>query len=218
MSQELLASMPINIGNFNSATSLLNYAPGVNGSSAFGGDSSYGNSLLIDGVDTRDPEGGSAWVFFNFNIVEEVQVGGIGAAAEYGGFSGAVVNTITKSGGNMYSGLFEARHTNDGLASDNIPEDALELNPALGNTNVLTKLNDYTVQLGGPLAQGQGVLVGQRPALRVRAGSGWIANDPHRGEPQVQRQAHVPGHAQRHADRQLPVRQLQRHGPARVPG
>ena len=86
---------------------LLNYAPGINGASAFGGDASYGNSLLIDGVDTRDPEGGSAWVFYNYNIVEEVQVGGVGAPAEYGGFSGAVVNTITKSGGNRYSGLFE---------------------------------------------------------------------------------------------------------------
>jgi hypothetical protein len=153
LSQELLANMPINMGNFNAATSLLNYAPGVNSSSAFGGDSSYGNSLLIDGVDTRDPEGGSAWVFFNYNIVEEVQVGGVGAPAEYGGFSGAVVNTITKSGGNSYSGLFEYRHTNDGLASSNISDENLELNPSLGNANVLKKLNDYTVQLGGPFSK-----------------------------------------------------------------
>ena len=97
LSSDLLQNMPINMGNFNAATSLLNYTPGVNGGSGFGGDASYGNALLIDGVDTRDPEGGSAWVFFNFNIVEEVQVGGLGAPAEYGGFSGAVVNTITKS-------------------------------------------------------------------------------------------------------------------------
>ena len=58
-------------------------------------------------MDTRDPSGGSAWVFYNFNIVEEVQVGGVGAPAVYGGFSGSVVNTITKSGGNRYAGLFE---------------------------------------------------------------------------------------------------------------
>lgn len=153
LSQDLLANVPINLGNFNAATGVLNYAPGINSSSAFGGDSSYGNALLIDGVDTRDPEAGSAWVFYNFNIIEEVQVGGVGATAEYGGFSGAVVNTITKSGGNRYAGLFEIRHTNDGLAGDNVPDDYLELNPSLGSPSVITALNDYTVQLGGPFSK-----------------------------------------------------------------
>jgi hypothetical protein len=153
LSQGLLSSMPINMGNFNAATSVMNYTPGINAGSAFGGDSSYGNALLIDGVDTRDPEAGSAWVFYNYNIIEEVQVGGVGAPAEYGGFSGAVVNTITKSGGNMFSGLFEIRHTNDGLASDNVSDENLKLNPSLGTPSVITKLNDYTVQLGGPFSK-----------------------------------------------------------------
>lgn len=150
LSHELLANMPINIGNFNTATSILNYAPGVNNGAAFGGDGDYGNALLIDGVDTRDPEAGSSWVFYNYNIIEEVQIGGVGAPAEYGGFSGAVVNTITKSGGNAYSGLFEVRHTNDSLAGDNVSAENIKLNPNLGDPSVLTKLNDYTVQLGGP--------------------------------------------------------------------
>ena len=153
ISQELLANIPINIGNFNAATNLMNYTPGINGGSAFGGDSGYGNALLIDGVDTRDPEAGSAWVFYNYNIIEEVQVGGVGAPAEYGGFSGSVVNTITKSGGNRYSGLFDIRHTNDSLAGDNMTEEYLELNPALGSPNVMTSLNDFTVQMGGPLVR-----------------------------------------------------------------
>jgi hypothetical protein len=153
LSQDLLSNMPINIGNFNSAVSLLNYTPGVNSGSGFGGDASYGNALMIDGVDTRDPDGGSAWVFYNFNIVEEVQVGGLGAPAEYGGFSGAVVNTITKSGGNKYAGLFEIRHTNDNFAGKNVSDENLVLNPALGNANILKKLNDFTVQLGGPFVK-----------------------------------------------------------------
>ena len=65
----------------------------------------------MDGVDTRDPDAGSAWTFFNFNIVEEVQVGGLGAPAEYGAYTGAVVNTVTKSGGNRYQGLFDVYWT-----------------------------------------------------------------------------------------------------------
>ena len=64
-------------------------------------------ALLIDGVDTRDPSGGTAWTFYNYNIVEEVQFQGIGAPAEYGAFTGAIVNTITKSGGNRFAGLFD---------------------------------------------------------------------------------------------------------------
>ena len=153
ISQELLANIPINIGNFNAATSVMNYAPGINGGSAFGGDSGYGNALLIDGVDTRDPEAGSAWVFYNYNIIEEVQVGGVGAPAEYGGFSGSVVNTITKSGGNRYSGLFDVRHTNDSLAGDNMKKEYTDLNGSLGSPSVITKLNDFTVQMGGPLSK-----------------------------------------------------------------
>jgi hypothetical protein len=153
ISQDLLGSMPLNIGTFNVATQLLDKMPGINNNSAFGGDSSYGNALLIDGVDTRDPEAGSAWVFYNYNIIEEVQVAGLGAGAEYGGFSGAVINTITKSGSNRYSGLFEGRFTNKDLASKNITDEQLKANPALGNSDVLKKLTDYTVQLGGPIAR-----------------------------------------------------------------
>ena len=47
------------------ATGLLNAAPGINSSSGYGGQASYGNALLLDGVDTRDPEAGSAWTFFS---------------------------------------------------------------------------------------------------------------------------------------------------------
>jgi hypothetical protein len=151
LSSDLLQNMPINVGNFNAAAGLLNYSPGVNSGSGFGGEASYGNALLIDGVDVRDPEAGSAWVFFNYNIVEEVQVGGLGAPAEYGGFTGAVVNTITKSGGNKYSGLFEGRYTGKDLGGNNISSENLKLNPALGSSAKMTKLTDYTVQMGGPV-------------------------------------------------------------------
>lgn len=133
------------------ATGLLNAAPGINTSSAFGGQGSYGNALLLDGVDTRDPEGGSAWTFFNQNLIEEVQIQGLGAPAEYGGFTGAIINTVTKSGGNAFSGLFSMRYTNDDLASSNVSAAQLEANEDLGSSAVQKKLQDYTVQMGGPI-------------------------------------------------------------------
>lgn len=148
LSAELLDTMPI---YSSTSTGLLNYAPGINNSSAYGGQGAYGNALLMDGVDTRDPEGGSAWTFFNQNLIQEVQIGGLGAPAEYGGFTGAIINTVTKSGGNLFSGLFTMRYTKDSLASDNITQDMLTENPGLGESAITKKLVDYSVQLGGPL-------------------------------------------------------------------
>jgi Carboxypeptidase regulatory-like domain len=148
ISQDLLFSMPIS--RTNAAVNMLNNAPGVNSGSAFGGPANAGNALLLDGVDTSDPEAGTAWTFFNYNIIDEVQVGSLGQPAEYGGFTGAVVNTITKSGGNRYSSLFEYRYTEKGLRGDNITDEIKTQNPTLAASGV-DKLNDYTVQLGGPI-------------------------------------------------------------------
>jgi hypothetical protein len=149
ISQALLFSMPIS--RTNAAVNLLNNAPGINGGSAYGGGANTGSALMLDGVDTRDPEGGSAWTFFNYNIIEEVQVGGLGAPAEYGGFTGAVVNTITKSGGNRFSTLSEMRFTNKSLSGNNIASAVSKANPSLAQAAIIKKLTDYTVQLGGPL-------------------------------------------------------------------
>jgi hypothetical protein len=148
ISNEMLQLTPI---YSSTSTGLLNYAPGINNSSAYGAQASYGNALLMDGVDTRDPQGGSAWTFFNQNLIQEIQVGGLGAPAEYGGFTGAIINTVTKSGGNAFTGLFSLRYTNDSLASSNLSQSVLTANPSLGESAVTNKLMDYTVQMGGPL-------------------------------------------------------------------
>lgn len=149
LSQDLLFNLPIRPNN--AAVQLLNYTPGINNGSAFGGDSDTGNALMLDGVDTRDPEGGSAWTFFNFNIVDEFQIRGLGAPAEYGAFTGVVVNTITRSGGNQWSGLFDAVYSDTGLGSDNTTAQITSENPALADPAIVTKLFDFTTQLSGPI-------------------------------------------------------------------
>jgi len=151
LSQDLLFNMPIRQGN--TATNLLNFVPGINNGAAYGGDSDSANGLLIDGVDTRDPSGGTAWTFYNYNIVEEVQVQGIGAPAEYGAFTGAIVNTVTKSGGNRFQGLFDAIYTKDSLAGENVSAQTLVANPALGDPAKIENLTDVTAQLSGPIIQ-----------------------------------------------------------------
>jgi hypothetical protein len=149
LSQDLLFSMPLSHNN--PAVSILQYFPGVNDGSAFGGASDGANSLMLDGVDTRDPEGGTAWTFYNYNIIDEVSVGSLGQPAEYGGFTGAVVNTITKSGGNRFSALSEIRWTNNSLASNNVPADVIAKNATLATPAQVLTMKDFTVQLGGPI-------------------------------------------------------------------
>jgi Carboxypeptidase regulatory-like domain len=155
--QALLFQMPLS--RTNAAVSLLNYSPGVNNGAAFGGAAGASNALLLDGVDTRDPEGGGAWTFFNYNIVEAVEVGGLGAPAEFGGFQGAVVNSITKSGGNAFSSLFEYRYTGKDLRGDNLTSEIKRENPSLRASGV-DRLDDYTVQLGGPLKRDKAFFFG----------------------------------------------------------
>jgi outer membrane receptor protein involved in Fe transport len=145
ISQDLLFNLPLQ----RFAPDLLNYAPGINNDSAYGAGSGN-NALLIDGVDTRDPEGGTAWSFFNFNVIEEVQLQGLGAPAEYGAFTGAIFNSITKSGGNDFSGLFDANYSRASFSSDNISSAVKQANPTV-EPSVTTNFLDWTAQIGGPL-------------------------------------------------------------------
>jgi hypothetical protein len=83
-------------------------------------------------------------------VIEEVQVQGLGAPAEYGSYTGAVVNSITKSGGNAFSGLFDLNYSTESLAGDNISSELLAVNPTLQATQT-TDFLDWTAQIGGPI-------------------------------------------------------------------
>ncbi|HSD27468.1 MAG TPA: TonB-dependent receptor [Vicinamibacteria bacterium] len=147
LSQDLLYNMPIDRRSFN----IYNFAPGISNDAAFGAGSSTANALLLDGVDTRDPEGGTDWTFYNYNIIDQVQIQGLGAPAEYGSYTGAVVNTVTKSGTNRYAALFDLNYTKGSWASDNVPKEIAEINPALSEPAVTNKYLDVTAQLSGPI-------------------------------------------------------------------
>ena len=74
----------------------------INGSFA------YDNIFLMDGVDINDNLFGTANNLFIEDAIEETQVLTSGISAEYGRFSGGVINAITKSGGNTFSGSFRS--------------------------------------------------------------------------------------------------------------
>ena len=67
---------------------------------------------MLNGVDVNDNLFGSPQNLFIEDAIEETQVLTSGISAEYGRFTGGVVNAITKSGGNVFSGSLRANLTN----------------------------------------------------------------------------------------------------------
>lgn len=105
------------------------------------------NSWHIDGIETKAPETGSVWVYVNPDMVEEIQVLGIGAPAEYGNMLGAAFNVVTKSGTNDFHGTANAFYVDDSLVDSNIDfKESPQYSEYTQN-----KFEDYTATLGGPI-------------------------------------------------------------------
>lgn len=86
---------------------------GGDGNPSVRGEGQYGNNFYIDGVSTRDPATKTFGMNVNFDAIEQVQVYTDGAPAEFGQFTGMVVNVVTKDGGDEHHGsaaVFYSQH------------------------------------------------------------------------------------------------------------
>lgn len=95
--------------------SVLSLTPGVTtttplfgyvGEVAFGG-TQGSNGFSVDGVNLTESSLGDQWSQVNYNWLEQVQVIGLGAPAEYGTSTGAIINGVLRSGSNRVNGLAE---------------------------------------------------------------------------------------------------------------
>ncbi len=84
----------------------------INGAFAFD------NVFMINGVDVNDNLFGSPQNLFIEDAIQETQTLTSGISAEYGRFSGGVVNAITKSGGNTFSGSLRDDLTNPSWSTE----------------------------------------------------------------------------------------------------
>ena len=93
--------------------------PGVADQAGAGGNPSvFGanlgqNAFLIDGLNTTDPVTHTFAVNFGFDAIQEINVQTGGFEAEYGRAVGGILNIITKSGGNNFSGTADVRYTSN---------------------------------------------------------------------------------------------------------
>jgi hypothetical protein len=121
-------------------------APGVQNSGPnkqpiVNGAPSYDNLYLVDGVTINDQLRGQPHKLFIEDAIQETTVLTAGISAEYGRFTGGVVNVITRSGGNDLSGSLR-----DTLSSDRWTSRT----PFANEPAHLRRLNnDYEGTLGG---------------------------------------------------------------------
>ncbi|HEX3553057.1 MAG TPA: TonB-dependent receptor [Thermoanaerobaculia bacterium] len=104
------------------------------------------NVYLIDGLDTTDPQTATFGTNFNFDAIKEISLSTAGFEAEYGRATGGVVNLITKSGGNDFSGTFDVRYRDNRFVEKGQHSDSEEGDG--DNSFVLP-----AATLGGPLAR-----------------------------------------------------------------
>jgi hypothetical protein len=132
-------------------TDVAELAPGLTantfnaGQLAIGGGFGYDNLFMVNGVDTNDNVFGTQNNLFIEDAVQEVSVLTGGVPAAYGRFSGGVVNVITRSGGNTFSGSFRQNLSNPAW----IAETPRQVQNNITNPDLLGRSYEGTV--GGPL-------------------------------------------------------------------
>lgn len=82
------------------------------GAISVGGAVSFENLYMVNGVVVNENLRGGAMDLFIEDAIQETTTATSGVSAEYGRFSGGVVNVITKSGGNTFSGSLRTSFTN----------------------------------------------------------------------------------------------------------
>ncbi len=147
LGNEILRNMP----NSQFSANIVMMAPGVNDNAvAYGSGGERGISYQMDGVGVGDPDGGTAWVFVDYNIIEEAKVMGIGLPAEYGNFTGVIFNIVTKSGGNQFSGHFETIYQGKEAGFWRTENNAAYATDWPAVTSPIESLWDINGHLGGP--------------------------------------------------------------------
>ena len=73
----------------------------------------FENLIMLNGVQIQDNVRGTPFNLFIEDAIQETTIATSGISAEYGRFAGGVVNAVTKSGGNIFSGSYRLGFTND---------------------------------------------------------------------------------------------------------
>ncbi len=151
ISRKSVVELPLNGRNF---VPLVALAPGVAlpPGSAFpriNGGRPRVNEYLFDGVSVLQPEPGTVAFFPIIDAIEEFKVETNSPPAEFGRFSGGVINLTTRAGSNDLGGSVFGFVRNEALNARNYFAPKTEANP----DKPLFRRNQGGFVLGGPLAK-----------------------------------------------------------------
>ena len=107
----------------------------------------YDNVFLIDGVDVNDNLFGTANNLFVEDAIQETQVLTSGISAEFGRFSGGVINAISKSGGDLFSGSYRLNFTNQSWTT----QSPFERENDITRPDKTNQVHEFT--FGGPIVK-----------------------------------------------------------------
>jgi hypothetical protein len=143
--QELMSALPTT----RSIDASMLLAPSVhptgpNGAYSVSGSMSFETLFLVNGATVNDNLRGQPLPLYVEDAIQETTIATSGISAEYGRFGGGVVNIITKSGGNTFSGSFRDTLMNDNWRS---------LTPFTGDSKVDKTVPTYEYTLGGPIVK-----------------------------------------------------------------
>jgi outer membrane receptor for ferrienterochelin and colicin len=110
---------------------------------SIGGAPSFENVILVNGVQTQDNVRGNELNLYIEDAIEETTVATAGVSAQYGRFNGGLVNAVTKSGSNAFSGSFRTSFTND----------AWRTKTPLDEPRINATVPAYEFTLGGPIVR-----------------------------------------------------------------
>ena len=123
--------------------SVLGQAAGVagGGNPNVYGSTSGENAYYIDGVDSTDPVTATFGVNLTYDAMQDVDFETGGYESKFGRATGGVVNVVTKSGGNQFSGTADVRYRDTDFNTDGEHFD---------KSQNVTEYRNPAVTLGGP--------------------------------------------------------------------
>ena len=124
---------------------------GTQGSPSVRGEGGYGNNYMIDGVSTRDPATKTSGAGVNFDAIEEIQVYTDGAPAEYGQFTGMMVNVVTKDGGDEHHGSLAMFYSQHAWFNSTYPIYDADAGEEIDKTKQKFRAPNLVMTAGGPI-------------------------------------------------------------------
>lgn len=102
------------------ANDLIAFTPGARAGNVWGGANFQANAYRLDGLSTNHPGTGGDLLGPSLNWIERLDVRGLGAGAEYGGFQGGLIDVVTKRGTNRTQGFIRSSFEHAWLSGSNL--------------------------------------------------------------------------------------------------